>query len=187
MRLGAAAGRPRSRRRNRKRSAISIAVKPATQTGTNGICGNSATTSSAPSQRICAGESGARGATRAPRRRSKPRLGAIAPFMDGAPTLAAAAGRSASAVSAARRCSRPCAAGSEMPGAASENGRATRSAASTHAASLAIRASGSSDPGSACQASSAGPPPPLPSNCFVYQSPPRATAFHATRCSGSPG
>ncbi len=27
----------------------------------------------------------------------------------------------------------------------------------------------------------------VPSNCFVYQPAPRATAFHATRCGGSPG
>ncbi len=66
---------------------------------------------------------------------------------------------SASAVSAARRCSRPCPTGRATPGSRSANGRAARSAASTQAVSRDSRASASQRCGSACQSRTSGPPP----------------------------
>ena len=74
-----------------------------------------------------------------------------------------------------------------VPGIASENGRAARSAASVQAVSRESRASVDSVAGSATHASGTMPPPPAPSNSFVNQPAPRATAFHATRWGGSPG
>jgi len=72
------------------------------------------------------------------------------------------------------------------PGAVSANGRAARSAASTHAVRRAIFALAPRLAGRLSQARRTGPPPPPPSNCLVYHPAPRATAFHATRCNGSP-
>ena len=94
--------------------------KPATQIGTNGACGSCVASSSAPSQRICAGDSGA---TRS--RACATRLGREPAFIE------MCSGSSASAVSAARRCSRPWPAGSAIPGAVQRE-RARRALGGEH-------------------------------------------------------
>ena len=65
-------------------------------------------------------------------------------------------------------------------GASSARRRAPTRTGATAAASV------SSCAGNRDQSSAIGPPPPVPSNDFENQPAPRATAFHATRCSGSP-
>ena len=81
---------------------------------------------------------------------------------------------------------RPVRAVASVPGSRNPNGRASRSAASTHAVRRDSRISSSRADGSSLQSRSMAPPPAPPSNCLVYQPPPRATAFHAMRLCGSP-
>ena len=77
---------------------------------------------------------------------------------------------------------------SAMPGARSENGLAARSAASTQAVRRAILFGAGKLRRAANPTRARTRPPPLPpSNCFVCHPAPRATDFHAMRCSGSPG
>ncbi len=159
------------------RTPTSITPATATQIGRCGACGNCAASMSSPSQRICSG-------VRASRPASSRRP--LRPIHEATLMLSARPDRAPAPSSAARRWSRPCRTGSSVPGIDSANGVAARSAASTQAVRRESLASTDSDAGSRDHASSTGPPPPAPSNSLLYQPAPRATAFHATRCGGSP-
>ena len=82
-------------------------------------------------------------------------------------------GNSASAVSAARRWSRPCSGGQARPG-QRQRERPRRALGGQHPRRQArqARLDGQRRAAVACHASVTGPPPPAPSNSFVYQ--PRA-------------
>ena len=100
---------------------------------------------------------------------------------------AASSGNNASATRALRRCSRPCP--PARPGAGNVQRKRSRGALGRHdprGKPGQARFSRSPTRERRPTPSVTGPPPPTPSNSLVNQPAPRATAFHATRCGGSP-
>ena len=161
--------------------ATSNVPRHAIQTGTNVSIGNCVASSSAPSQRSCVGESVT---TRLPGRARRCLAAAIAVRMCGR--------ASARARSARRGDGRvPVPPASAMPGAVSANGRAARSAASTHAVSARYPRARVRSSRGGLPVRWTGPPPPPPSNCLVCHPHsardrlPRDTLHRVTRLVGA--
>jgi hypothetical protein len=180
MTFAGASGCLAARAISTNRSATSDVPRPAIHSGTNASIGSWVPSISAPRQRVWVTDS-----VSSPRGGFARRCFVTKKRCD-ALILTVPASRRAPSVR--WRWSRPCPAGNAMPGACSANGRAARSAASTHAVSRAILVfEAALREASSTRAFGTLPPPLPPSNCFVYHPAPRATDFHAMRCIGSPG